>query len=280
MKIITFLSTTAALINGQQRIVGGNEAAIGQHRYVSQLIACDNEDSSKCRPWCTGTLIAPNAILTAGSCVDDDLPFKWALVGSHYFDHINFSGADGIKVDVVKVIRHPRYNETSLTHDAALLILNQNISTIEPAQVSFEQVVPNTTTWARGWGQESFSRPYSPILLEVELKTWSRGNATKAYKELVPSYDMSPDFIMDYTKIAAGGEEGKDTCGEDIGGPLTIEASGSPDKLVGLASTGYMCGVKGVPGIYTRTQTLKSFLTWRCKTTSINCTVCNFAQCK
>ncbi len=135
-------------------------------------------------------------------------------------------------------------------------------------------------TWARGWGAESASRPYSPVLLEVELKTWSRGNATKAYRELVPSYDMSPDFIMDYTKIAAGGEEGKDACWGDGGGPLTIEASGCPDKLVGLTSTGYMCGVKGVSGIYTRTQTLKSFLTWRCKTTSINCTDCNFAQCK
>jgi secreted trypsin-like serine protease len=91
---------------------------------------------------------------------------------------------------------------------------------------------------------------------------------------------MRPEYVLDYTKLAAGGEEGKYSCWGDRGGPLTIEASDSPDKLVGLTSTGYMCGVKGVPGIYTRTQTLKYFLTSRCKTTSFNCTVCNFAQCQ
>jgi hypothetical protein len=137
-------------------IVNQPFVAVGQHRYVSRLIACDKEDSSKCRPTCGGTLIAPNAILTAATCVNNEAPLKWALVGGHYLDPNNFSVADGIQVDVVKVIRHPRYNETSLTHNAALLLLSQNITTIEPVHVSFEQVGPNTTTtWARGWGAAS-----------------------------------------------------------------------------------------------------------------------------
>jgi secreted trypsin-like serine protease len=279
MKIVTLLSTVFTLINGQSRIVGGNEAAIGEHRYVSRLIACDKEDSSDCFWICGGNLIAPNAILTAAHCILHDWPIMWAVIGSHYSTPENDAAADGVKVKVIRAIRHPRYNDTSLTHDGALLILDNNITTIEPVQVSFDPVWPNTMTWARGWGSTSYGGAVSNVLLEVQLKTWSRGNARKAFAQLPPS-EQTPDLVMDYTKLGAGGEKGKDSCQGDSGGPLTIEASGSAAKLVGLTSTGYGCGVEGLPGIYTRTQTLKSFITWRCKATTNNCTECNFASCK
>lgn len=47
--------------------------------------------------------------------------------------------------------------------------------------------------------------------------------------------------------ICAGHKKpGEDTCQGDSGGPLIAEK-----QLVGIVSTGYGCGVRGYPGIYT-----------------------------
>merc|ERR1712080_554392 len=64
--------------------------------------------------------------------------------------------------------------------------------------------------------------------------------------------------------ICAGGEEDKDSCGGDSGGPLMIKRRGKKRRIrwtqIGLVSWGLgKCGSRGYPGVYTNVQ---HYLKW------------------
>ena len=66
---------------------------------------------------------------------------------------------------------------------------------------------------------------------------------------------------FDYKKqICAGWEEGGiDSCQGDSGGPLVCSGKGIP-VLNGIISTGFMCAVPRVPGLYTKISTYSDWI--------------------
>ncbi|KAH9164201.1 hypothetical protein AeNC1_018697, partial [Aphanomyces euteiches] len=143
MKLACVLASLVALVAAQDattdsiEIVGGKEAAVGKHRYLAGLKESPDADSS-----CSGSLIGPKVILTAAHC---------AVVGSHYLS----GSSDGELVKVTKEIKHPKYNDTTMANDVAILLLERSITTIQPVKVSFETVGVGVDTWVRGWGTTS-----------------------------------------------------------------------------------------------------------------------------
>jgi secreted trypsin-like serine protease len=255
MKLVVILSTTlAALINGQfiavPRIYGGDEAKEGHHRYIAGLKECED-----CSSKCAGSLIAPNAILTAAHCAV--LGFKYAVVGTHMLKGYG----DGELVRITREILHPRFdqNSNSYSHDVAILLLGRNITNIRPVQISFDYVEANTETWVRGWGEQN-DGDSSPVLSELKIKTWDNAVANQTMLTL------NPLGKVDHTMIAAGGVNGEDACQGDSGGPLTIESNTSSTvKLVGVVSWGVNpCGMPNIPGIYSRLSASKIFIENRC----------------
>lgn len=115
-----------------------------------------------------------------------------------------------------------------------------------------EYVGKNLT--ACGWGvTENFTN--SDYKLKVQL-------LVKANEDCNSIYKASKVQIKE-KQLCAGGTKGKDSCKGDSGGPLMSVHVGNASvnwELVGIVSFGsFPCGVKGVPGVYTRVE---SYMDW------------------
>ncbi|RHY47339.1 hypothetical protein DYB30_010337 [Aphanomyces astaci] len=213
-------------------ILGGQEAQFGQHRYVAGLKKSPNNVTV-----CGGSLIAPNVVLTAAHCLNIGLTY--VVVGTHYLTGF----ADGELANVTQEIKHP--NAT----DVGIVILDRNITSIQPVTVSFEFIPADVLTWVRGWGRITSDGPKSRVLKELSVTTWENTRTSAA---------LSPYRVTD-TMLGAGGVKGEDSCGGDSGGPLTIEENGTV-RLVGLVSWGLECGELGKPGVYERASAARAFI--------------------
>ncbi|RHY56864.1 hypothetical protein DYB34_012921 [Aphanomyces astaci] len=213
-------------------ILGGQEAQFGKHRYVAGLKQGPNRSVS-----CGGSLIAPNVVLTAAHCLTGKLPS--VVVGTHYI----FGFADGELVNVTQEIKDPS------GADLGIVILDRNITSIQPVAVSFEFVPAGVRTWLRGWGRLWYYGLKSKVLQEVSVTTWNNTETAAA---------LSPNSLND-TELAAGGVEREGPCNSDSGGPLTIEENGTA-RLVGVIARGFGCGLRGIPGIYERTSAARAFI--------------------
>ncbi|RHY99255.1 hypothetical protein DYB35_011397 [Aphanomyces astaci] len=216
-------------------ILGDQEAQQGKHRYVAG-IKYESTDPSMCG----GSLIAPNVVLTAAHC---NIAYaKFVVVGTHYL----YGSDDGELANITQAIRHP-----NIRVDLGILILDRNITSIQPVAVSFEYVPAGVVTWVRGWGNVQVGGPKSPVLKELNVTTWSNTGVEAAY--------ASDKLKMRAHWLGAGGVEGQDTCSGDSGGPLTIEENGTV-RLVGVVRGGKGCGDLGKPGIYERNSASRAFI--------------------
>ena len=82
---------------------------------------------------CTGTLIAPNAVLTAAHCVEG---FSGGFIG----DTEGTFEVGGTSYSTIDVIPHPNYNPSALgtdsANDIAIMILGQNVNGIQPMEIN------------------------------------------------------------------------------------------------------------------------------------------------
>ncbi|KAH9117099.1 hypothetical protein AeMF1_009032 [Aphanomyces euteiches] len=162
--------------------------------------------------------------------------------------HFYNGTSDGEVVKITKEIKHPKFNATTISYDVAVFLLERSITTIQPVKVSFENVPAGVDTWVRGWGTTS-DGVLSPVLKELNVKTWSNANANK----VLDNFNK-----FDNSMLAAGGVSGQDACQGDSGGPLTIEDAAGV-RLVGTVSWGVECAVADRPGVYARLSAARSF---------------------
>eukprot|EP00591_Stephanopyxis_turris_P010101 CAMPEP_0195510034 /NCGR_PEP_ID=MMETSP0794_2-20130614/2796_1 /TAXON_ID=515487 /ORGANISM="Stephanopyxis turris, Strain CCMP 815" /LENGTH=888 /DNA_ID=CAMNT_0040637381 /DNA_START=33 /DNA_END=2699 /DNA_ORIENTATION=+ len=214
-------------------IVGGTEATPFKYPYITNLIRRGNTF-----PFCGGSLIAPNIVLSAAHCVEDNHDMV-IQIGRHDFTN---SDENYEQFDVVEFVSHPSYQSTTYDNDFALLKLS-GLSTHRPVCIDDGidlNVEPSLKTM--GWGTTSSGGYSSPKLLETDL-IYIRNDLC----------NIKYDGIISDSMMCAG-LHGKDSCQGDSGGPLIKKSSSltSGDILVGVVSWGFGCAHADYPGVYSR----------------------------
>ncbi|KAF2851730.1 female reproductive tract protease-like protein [Plenodomus tracheiphilus IPT5] len=220
-------------------IVGGVAAVAGD---VPFIVAVSLDGS----PWCGGSLVNANTVVTAAHCIDGNSASSFTVrAGS-----LN-RASGGTLVKVSRIIANPNYVESTTDADVAIFKLATPIaesSTIKYATLAASGNDPaaGSTATVAGWG--STGSGGSPTLLrKVDVPIVSRATCRNNYSTAAITTNM---FCAGF---AAGG---KDSCQGDSGGPIIT----SSKTLIGIVSWGAGCAQPNKPGVYTRIGAVLPFI--------------------
>jgi secreted trypsin-like serine protease len=222
-------------------VVGGRDAAPGAYPAVAEITFGSSF-------LCTGTLIAPRWVLTAGHCgsitgAAVGSPAAWppqlidVRIGS-------VTPGAGERVPVRRVVVNPNYL-ANVGYDIALLELSTP-STKTPARVvgagGGSLWAPATLETIVGFGTTSEGGDTADTLQEAQVPITTDAYCSGAYDD------------FDATSMVCAGfpEGGVDTCQGDSGGPMFGRDAAGVLKVVGATSFGEGCARPGKPGVYAR----------------------------
>ena len=221
-------------------VVGGRDASPGEYPSVAEITF---------GPFlCTGTLISPTWVLSAGHCSSVTgaavaSPASWPAP----LIDVRIGGVtqdDGETVSVNQVIVHPDYLLTD-GYDISLLQLSQP-SSQAPTKVAGPGErslwTAGTMEVIAGWGATAEGGDTPDRLQEAEVPI-----TTDAY------CDAAYGGIDEATMVCAGFPQGGvDTCQGDSGGPMFGRSPLGVLRVVGATSWGEGCARPGKPGVYAR----------------------------
>jgi secreted trypsin-like serine protease len=253
-RVLAVSMTAAALLGAaaapSSAVVGGGDASPGEYPAVAEITF---------GPFlCTGTLITPTWVLSAGHCSSITgaavaSPASWPP----QLINVRVGGVtrtDGERRGVSRVLVHPDYLLTS-GYDISLLELSSP-SAMAPTQVAGpgERSIwtAGTLETIVGWGvtSEGGSRPQR--LQEAEVPITTDAYCAGAYS----------DFDAQTMVCAGFPQGGVDTCQGDSGGPMFGRTSTGALRVVGTTSFGEGCARPGKPGVYGRVadETLRPWI--------------------
>jgi secreted trypsin-like serine protease len=228
-----YLENAKRLIADRDRIVGG--IATADYRDCVAIGSADD--------WCcTGTLVAPNVVVTAGHCYPECV--QRVFVGDNV-EHLEA----GTVIEVADAVRHPEYDTPNLTHDLTVLIL-ANDAEVKPRPIADEDTLEAAqTVRLAGYGNTDVDS--------------SGGYGVRRMVD-VPLASNDPKYGADAkTEFVAGAPFlDRDSCNGDSGGPAYV-LSEDHWHLVGATSRATESSVRrcGDGGIYTRVPSFEGWIT-------------------
>ncbi len=244
-RLSTLVAATAAALafsaSPSMAIVGGSDAAPGEFPSVSEVVIAKGF-------LCTGTLIAPNAVLTAGHCssitggtgVASPAAYPPQLIEVYIGSN---KPGQGEKVPVSQVVMQPNYM-LNAGYDISILKLSRN-ATKAPTKVvgagGAASWAPGTLEDIVGFGTTSEGGDTPDTLQKAQVPITTDAYCAGAYSD------------FDATSMVCAGypQGGTDTCQGDSGGPMFGRVGGAL-KVVGATSFGEGCARPGKPGVYAR----------------------------
>jgi secreted trypsin-like serine protease len=225
------------------RIVGGELVLIENNPWQIAMVRADVAEPTRSQ-FCGGSVIADTWILTAAHCVRNSIvredPKRVDVIAgtSQY-------AIGGERLKVAAIHTHPKYNESTMDHDFALLRLQSPVTLGEAVELAKEntQVSPRTNACVTGWGATAEGGPGSIDLLGAEVPIVSNKVCNRP-----ESYGGD---ITDAMMCAGKRPGGVDSCQGDSGGPLSTSIDGRT-TLIGVVSWGEGCARRLKYGVYSR----------------------------
>ena len=232
LAVVLAFTATASAGTANAPVVGGSTAPLG--KWPDAVAVLGTKGS------CTGTLIAPDVVLTAGHCAE----IEPSVVIANTND---YTSPDGTRIDVTSTTAYPNW-QTS--YDVSVIVLAHPVAGVTPRAVgtscTFDELAPAMAVHLVGFG------------LTSEAGT---GDNTMLNEAMAPVVD--PDCSHGHgcnTRVAPGGEfvaggAGTDSCFGDSGGPVYFDTDRGP-VVIGAVSRGVDGAAEpcGGGGIYVRTD--------------------------
>ena len=254
------VGTSSASADIRPAIVGGSAAAQGTWPYAAVVLLNAPDETGQC----TGTVVAPNLVLTAGHCaVDPNTGTSWAasdytvLTGS-----VNPAVTPAQSSGVTRVVPDPAYvDEGSISDwDAALLQLAVP-TTAAPVALATPSVdaglyVGGTVAEMAGWGLtvggDDSSLPEN--LQYASTTVQNAGYCSSSAQSLGADLDTADQMCT----IAPA--ENTSFCQGDSGGPLVATGPSGTAVQIGIVSFTTSSCVTNRPDFFTSIDGISSWL--------------------
>ncbi|XP_078389613.1 trypsin-like [Cetorhinus maximus] len=239
------LLVSAVSCSHADRIVGGYECAPHSLPYQVYITYVR-------RPWCGGSLLNSQWILSAAHCHSRSNRLK-VWVGAH---DLSIDEGSRQSPRVVKAIQHPHYDYGTTDNDIMLMKVSPPVQfneKVQPIRLPSSCASVGTQCIASGWGNMINGEEQFPDRLQcLEVPILSDTECGSSYKDSITPNMFCAGFL----------EGGKETCQADSGGPLVCAG-----EQQGIVSWGFACGHPGYPSVYTK---LCNYISWINETIAAN----------
>jgi secreted trypsin-like serine protease len=257
---IALLAPTLARADSTARssIIRGDVAAIADFPSLAFIAAQTGKDEGFA---CTGTVIAPRVILTAGHCVEDLRLGGFTPAPDYKVATGRANPRQDVTGDVLEVVAthvFPGFDPGTAKGDAALLILATPTSAPPIALADATDAAlyaGGAQVLLAGWGLTAPHAKSGPEnLRSTSTVVLSPGSCKQRTRSFNPSYSGATEMCTtDPPDRANGG------CFGDSGGPaIAHRADGSPVQIGIVSTGGPECSTK-LPNIFTRADRVSSW---------------------